>query len=62
MFVLKSLIYSRPSANSLNAEEGLARRKNTSFKITNILPSRPPSNDPDESGEDDPDDSRYNQT
>ncbi len=57
MFVFKSLC-SRPSANSLNADEGLARRKNTSFKITNILPSRPPSNDPDESGEDDPDDSR----
>ena len=27
-------------------------RKNTSFKITNILPSRPPSNDPEDSGED----------
>nr|XP_040580965.1 protein bunched, class 2/F/G isoform-like isoform X2 [Lepeophtheirus salmonis] len=34
-----------------------SKRKNTSFKITNILPSRPPSNDPEESGEDDPDDS-----
>lgn len=32
-------------------------RKNTSFKITNILPSRPPSHDPEESGDDDPDDS-----
>ena len=34
-----------------------AKRKNTSFKITNILPSRPPSHDPEESGDDDPDDS-----
>ena len=33
------------------------QRKNTSFKITNILPSRPPSHDPEESGDDDPDDS-----
>jgi hypothetical protein len=38
--------------------DGLGRRKNTSFKITNILSSAPPSNDQDESGEDDPDDSR----
>ena len=33
------------------------KRKNTSFKITNILPSRPPSHDPEESGDEDPDDS-----
>ena len=51
------------SANSNNAEnssienEKLNQRKNTSFKITNILPSRPPSHDPEESGDDDPDDS-----
>ena len=57
MFNRKS-ISSRVSQNTLSSEEGLARRKNTSFKITNILPSRPASNDPDESGEDDPDDSR----
>ena len=28
-------------------------RKNTSFKITNVLPSRPPSNDQEDSGEED---------
>lgn len=37
--------------------EKVSKRKNTSFKITNILPSRPPSHDPEESGDDDPDDS-----
>ena len=37
--------------------EAAKQRKNTSFKITNILPSRPPSHDPEESGDDDPDDS-----
>ena len=60
MSLLKS-VFSRSSSQNttmLSADDGLARRKNTSFKITNILPSRPPSNDPDESGEDDPDDSR----
>ncbi len=36
----------------------LKKRKITSFKITNILPSRPPSNETEDSGEEDRDDSR----
>ena len=43
--------------NSSTEENAKNQRKNTSFKITNILPSRPPSHDPEESGDDDPDDS-----
>jgi hypothetical protein len=45
----------RPQAQGL--KQSVSVRKNTSFKITNILPSRPPSHDPEESGDDDPDDS-----
>ena len=48
-----------PTSGATEVEEkgSEAKRKNTSFKITNILPSRPPSHDPEESGDDDPDDS-----
>ena len=35
------------------AAAGTKTRKNTSFKITNVLPSRPPSNDQEDSGEED---------
>lgn len=45
------------SSSAGNAGTAVSKRKNTSFKITNILPSRPPSHDPEESGDDDPDDS-----
>lgn len=34
-----------------------SKRKNTHFQITKVLESRPPSHDPEESGDDDPDDS-----
>ena len=44
-----------PSA--AQAEADGAKKRNTSFKI-NIFPSRPPSNDPEESGDDDIEDSR----
>ena len=46
-----------PPASEAEEKSSEAKRKNTSFKITNILPSRPPSHDPEESGDDDPDDS-----
>ena len=52
---IEAMIGSEESVNLANSNAN--KRKNTSFKITNILPSRPPSNDPDESGDDDPDDS-----
>ena len=51
------IIENEASAQAALASNSNKTRKNTSFKITNILPSRPPSNDPDESGDDDPDDS-----
>ena len=52
---IEAMIGSEESVNLANSNAN--KRKNTSFKITNILPSRPPSHDPDESGDDDPDDS-----
>ena len=39
--------------SSAAAAAGTKTRKNTSFKITNVLPSRPPSNDQEDSGEED---------
>jgi hypothetical protein len=41
------------SAAAASTSAGGKTRKNTSFKITNVLPSRPPSNDQEESGEED---------
>ena len=42
-----------PPGGSTATAASTKTRKNTSFKITNVLPSRPPSNDQEDSGEED---------